>query len=67
MKRFLVTNLYPFFFYKRRGTLVCMNHFHIMNQSCELPFSPQEVISPSRVKAATHNLKTAVRLTTQHV
>lgn len=43
-----------------------------MNQSCELSFlsvgavAPQEVISPSRVKAVTHNSKTAVRLTIQH-
>lgn len=43
-----------------------------MNLSCELSFLlvgatvPQEVISPSRVKAVTHNLKTAVPLTIQH-
>lgn len=42
-----------------------------MNQSCELSFlsvgaaAPQEVISPRRVKAVTHNLKTAVGLTMQ--
>ncbi len=61
-----------FFFHKHRGIVVCINHFWIMNQSCELSFllvgaaAPQEVISPSRVKAVTHNLKTAVRLTIKH-
>lgn len=54
-------------FYKHRTIVVCINHFQIMNQSCEI-FSwlvGAAALQEARLKLR-ENLQTAVRLTVQH-